>query len=602
MGGCAVRVASDKEDFFESGGFSCSIVHHGRLRSCGSSRWHEKRFKLFVNGAVWLNDEDNRLATPDETLQHLLLNQDSEGGSLSGQFSYVLFDQLKRIIIIETDLFGVYPIYYCQEYNGDFYAASEIKALNKIKEPVPNLESISEFIRFGTILSDTTFIQGIKKLPAHHRLVYKNKHIKLQNLKIPSFERSIKVCPDYVSELKQSFDRAIGRYASDTDSLSVSLSGGLDSRIATVAAKNLGFSLKAVCCGPPGSLECEVARHFASENKLPIITHEFDGRNFTEWVQKAVWVTEGRVPPGHGHYLDGLFSGHYHSAPQLHGLLGGEIIGGSYDRPDLAHASPEAIKENCMTMLGGYLYWPEGRLAATLEKPVLDVMSQSSERVGHRIFEKIGFSGTYSDYLWFRFHYRGMGLITPTLASQISPWTDPVFPFLDNHFFKLCGAVQLEGVYKKKLQLAWALGCYPAVNTGPRVKDGVLIDLDTYDEKAYERGYKKLRRKNYLKYLTCRMSRGKINLPVRETYPFYDQWYRKWPLIRELFSQTLLSEQSLCRGIWKKEGLVRLQEDLRIGRNVWNVLANIFWVEVFLRQFVDKQDQPSNLLMESRCQ
>jgi len=64
----------------------------------------------------------------------------------------------------------------------------------------------------------------------------------------------------------------------------------------------------------------------------------------------------------------------------------------------------------------------------------------------------------------------------------------------------------------------------------------------------------------------------------------------------------LLSEQSLCRGIWKKEGLVRLQEDLRIGRNVWNVLANIFWVEVFLRQFVDKQDQPSNLLMESRCQ
>jgi hypothetical protein len=90
-----------------------------------------------------------------------------------------------------------------------------------------------------------------------------------------------------------------------------------------------------------------------------------------------------------------------------------------------------------------------------------------------------------------------------------------------------------------------------------------------------------------MRYLTTRLSQGRINPAERESYPNYGQWYRKWPGVRQFVGDILLSRRSLERGLWDEGGLRSLLRDLRIGRNVWDAVGSVLQLETLLRAFID---------------
>mgnify|MGYP003853774627 CR=1 FL=1 len=153
---------------------------------------------------------------------------------LNGMFSIAIWDARKKLFIACRDRIGKKPFYYTFQ-NGKFIFASEIKSILKhpeVKKEL-NLNSLSHYLTFLIPPSPETMFEGIKKLPAGHRLILnENGDLKIEeyydvlnseNEILESDENQIK--ENIIRLLRQSIkDRMI----SDVP-FGVFLSGGIDS-------------------------------------------------------------------------------------------------------------------------------------------------------------------------------------------------------------------------------------------------------------------------------------------------------------------------------------------------------------------------------------
>lgn len=153
---------------------------------------------------------------------------------LNGMFAIAIWDEKKKLFIAYRDRIGKKPFYYTFQ-NGQFIFASEIKSIFRhplIRKDL-NLNALSKYLTFLIPPAPETMFEGIKKLPAGHRLILtENGELKIEeyydvlnsnNEIIESDEATIK--ENIVRLLRQSIkDRMI----SDVP-FGVFLSGGIDS-------------------------------------------------------------------------------------------------------------------------------------------------------------------------------------------------------------------------------------------------------------------------------------------------------------------------------------------------------------------------------------
>ena len=576
----AVRLPSDQivSTAHEDG--AGAVIHHGLLPGWGKAVCDSQRYVLIIGGQYWIEPHAARLARPAEALTRLMGRTWNEWPSLRGSYAFAFFDLQARRVIIENDLHGTVPLYYHQS-PGALLVASELKSLRPFLAAEFDVDAVAELMLFGYVATQRTLVQGTLRLPPNHRLIYEQGSLSVQSLRRPVFTRQRLPDDELQEQLYDCFLRSIRRVAQETPELSVSLSGGLDSRLVCLAGRQAGASLAAVTMGQPGSQECRVACRFAQTVNVPIRNHEHDGRRFADWFERAVWVTEARCPPAHMHFLDGMFQGSYYPLPQLHGLLGDVVLGGDYDVPA---TSSTGVEQACRESLRPQVWWPDGSLERCCSRALRNALQNVLERVFADYARRLDFAAGYSEYLWFRYQFRGCAFIHTALASQVQPWTDLVAPYLDSDFFDLCSEIDHAAILDRQVQLRWALAHFSECRRLPRVKDGVLVPIEPGKPGAYTRGYARLGRRRRWRYLLTRLTRGRINLAERESYPHYDQWYRRWPSVRNFTRQTLLDGPDF--GLWNSSGLARLLDDQRIGRNVWPAVSSVLLATVFQRQFV----------------
>jgi hypothetical protein len=327
---------------------------------------------------------------------------------------------------------------------------------------------------------------------------------------------------------------------------------------------------------------------------IPINIHEVDGSRMAAWFGKMVWFTEGRVLPGHMHYISANLMQAVPAGPQLHGLIGETHIGGPFDDFSLLGASPETVRRACEKIAKTMIYWPESSRRNTFSGDMVDLVRTAKEASITEIFERIGFSGTYSNFLDFKFRFRVEAFTVPCLISQVLPWTDVVSPFLDTDAFDFGARLDHTYLADRAGQITWGLQHMPIIGKLPRVKDGVVIPVNNDDPEAFERAFRRLMRQVKAKQLLCRLSRGRINPSHLGSFPIYSQWYRKWKPVREYVDGILLSERCCSRGLFRRQGIESLLRDLRIGKGTWNAVGTLLLVEIFLRQFIEGDELPSD--------
>lgn len=254
-----------------------AILAHERLAIVGLNSGaqplysEDKKHILAVNGEIYNHKELREKYADNYTFQtysdcEVILALYREKGAdlledLNGIFAFILYDEEKDEYLIGRDHIGIIPMYHGYDEHGNYYVASEMKAL------VPVCKSISEF-------------------PPGHFYSSKDAEPTRYYLRDWMDYDAVKDNPTSKEDLTQALEDAVKRQLMTDVPYGVLLSGGLDSSITSAVAKRFAAmrieddekseawwpQLHSFAVGLEGAPDLKAAREVA--DKLGTVHHE----------------------------------------------------------------------------------------------------------------------------------------------------------------------------------------------------------------------------------------------------------------------------------------------------------------------------------------
>jgi asparagine synthase (glutamine-hydrolysing) len=154
---------------------------------------------------------------------------------LEGEFCLAVLDDVRRRLIVATDPVGNYPLYWAQDSDG-LVAASELGALLRARASTATLDirAVADYLTIGSVFGDKTLASGVRMLPPGSMLTYglANRSVSIATYsRLESlFEPKVADHSAYLQDVEAAFAGAVARASTTTETLGLSLSGGLDSR------------------------------------------------------------------------------------------------------------------------------------------------------------------------------------------------------------------------------------------------------------------------------------------------------------------------------------------------------------------------------------
>lgn len=170
---------------------------------------------------------------------------------LEGMFAFAIFDRKNNQLFMGRDRFGKKPLYYFQK-NGYFGFASQIKAFRELPFLDLSLDksSVYDFFRYRYIPEPKSIFQDISKLPHGCCATF---HLKSRSLKIKKYynilQQLVGQKAPAIEDLKFNVDLAVKKRLVSDVKLGTFLSGGIDSSIISILAKNYLPELESVSIG-----------------------------------------------------------------------------------------------------------------------------------------------------------------------------------------------------------------------------------------------------------------------------------------------------------------------------------------------------------------
>ena len=322
-----------------------SIVFNGEIYN-----YKEIKDKLIQKGHVFQTEGDT------EVIIHLFEEKGIDCvNDLNGEFSFAIWDKIKRQLYIARDRFGVKPLYWYQN-NKSFYFSSDLLALNRIIGEKVSKTSILNYLIYSYVPAPQSIFKNIFKLEPGHNLTIKNNKVekrKYWNLNKKKINKS-------VIEIKNEIDYLLKdsiklRLNSDVP-LGIMLSGGIDSStIALYASKELdnisSYTIKYIDKEEKDSIS---GRFVAEKFKLNHNEYEFFSKNEISSIDEILFKIDEPIS-------DNALIGSYKISKLAHDqkrkvLLSGagadEIFGG-YDR----HVRDSIFSSWGFVKLPFYLKW-----------------------------------------------------------------------------------------------------------------------------------------------------------------------------------------------------------------------------------------------------
>ena len=196
------------------------------------------RKELESEGCNFVSESDT------EVILHLFLRDGPRCvDRLEGMFALVIWDAVERTAFAARDPFGIKPLYYRIGPGGEFLFASEVKALLQA-DPGPkvlNPDAALGYLLSGSVPEPETLIQGIRSLPAGHRLSWNAGRISLESYWKPEFPVRDMEWEEAVSTCRSALEDSIRRHFVSDVPVGVFLSGGLDSTALVALASRIGI-------------------------------------------------------------------------------------------------------------------------------------------------------------------------------------------------------------------------------------------------------------------------------------------------------------------------------------------------------------------------
>ena len=223
---------------------------------------------------------------------------------LNGRFHGLLADRTSENVVLFNDRYGMHRLYFYEGADA-FYFAAEAKAILAV---VPELRaidsrSLGELISCGCVLDNRTLFSKIGVLPAGSKWKFRHRAIESKGRYFDPSEwenQEELSAKAYYEELRETFARTVGRYFEGHQRVSVSLTGGLDSRMIMAWLKAPGNSIPCFSFGGiyRDCQDVQVARKVAHICGQPHQTIRVDGdflSKFPHYCERSIYLTDACV-------------------------------------------------------------------------------------------------------------------------------------------------------------------------------------------------------------------------------------------------------------------------------------------------------------------
>jgi asparagine synthase (glutamine-hydrolysing) len=211
---------------------------------------------------------------------------------LWGMYAFALWDGGR--LQLSRDPVGARPLYYAV-VDGDFYFASDVRALLPWMRPSISLRGLAEYLVFQYPVSEGTTFQGISRvLPGETVYVSGGGIRRKQSANAAAHRRVLEPSADLedADRLRGLVLDAAERYVPPRDKSAVALSGGVDSSsvLAAVFAGDAGRpeALHGYVCGEPSCDESRYAREISAELACDLHEVAFSRATFLEALPRVI--------------------------------------------------------------------------------------------------------------------------------------------------------------------------------------------------------------------------------------------------------------------------------------------------------------------------
>lgn len=209
------------------------LVYNGEIYN-----FRELRHALEQSGVEFASEGDTEVL-----LKALVTWGDSALKRLRGMFAFAFWDGRRKEFLLGRDPLGIKPLYYFHR-PGLLLFASEVKVLQASGAHDFAVDPIAtdSFLTYGAVLGPRTILDGVKELPAGHRM-----SVSLpEKASVPQafwrFAETVAPRPpqtgfaEALSAVRQRFEHAVDSHLVSDVPLGILLSGGIDSALVAHAA------------------------------------------------------------------------------------------------------------------------------------------------------------------------------------------------------------------------------------------------------------------------------------------------------------------------------------------------------------------------------
>ncbi|MGC8657696.1 MAG: asparagine synthase (glutamine-hydrolyzing) [Desulfomonilaceae bacterium] len=252
------------------------IVFNGEIYN-----FQELRADLVKKGHVFRTSSDT------EAIVHLYEEVGNDCVSkLNGMFAFAIWDSRARTMLLARDRLGIKPLFYCFDVRGNFFFASEIKAL--LKAPVdrtPNLQALYDYTSLMYTPTPSTAFKAIQKLEPASTLTCSVNGLNRKvywDIPTPYFGEENSQSSDYADEVLNLIETSVRRQMISDVPIGSLLSAGLDSTtISAIMASRLNAPLKTFTAGFPH-------KSYDESGEARFVAHEIGTEHFETEVSPSM--------------------------------------------------------------------------------------------------------------------------------------------------------------------------------------------------------------------------------------------------------------------------------------------------------------------------
>ena len=265
------------------------LIKNGKLiKSDGNiKKLVDNTFEVHYLGFIYTNKSQNEEDCIKELLLLLNNNESIDFNILKGIFLICIRNRINGVSYVFTDNSGMYKSY----IENNIISSSFLELVDYLNVSVSDLdyESVNEFLHLGFVHSNNTFIKSIKRINFSEVIEWKNGQKNIYNKNLTNIEdKNIELSFEDHFDI---FSNAIKR-----KTISIDLTGGIDSRLVSVLLDYRNLDFEVAISGVNGNQDIEIAQKVSTTlNKKFHVTYHASNSLTESNIYKIFDITDAQI-------------------------------------------------------------------------------------------------------------------------------------------------------------------------------------------------------------------------------------------------------------------------------------------------------------------